>query len=144
MNHPSAPADLDRLLRVAKNQRGIMLCILGQIAVAAVGGFLSLPPLANSLLSLLVGLASLVFLVALARNVYSTVGVVVCVVFLLIPFVGVFVMPSAGATLTILSLLTLLVVNQRATKELRAAGFKVGLLGGSPAEVESRMQSRAI
>ncbi len=36
-DHPSTKApDLPRLLRIAKNQRGIMLCILAQLAVSAV------------------------------------------------------------------------------------------------------------
>jgi hypothetical protein len=43
----------------------------------------------------------------------------------------------------LVSLLTLLVVNQRATKELKGAGFKVGLLGGDPADVEAHMRAAA-
>jgi hypothetical protein len=37
--------DLPRMLRIAKNQRAIMLCILAQIAVASVGFFVPIPAL---------------------------------------------------------------------------------------------------
>ena len=131
-------AALRRLQRVAKNQRGIMLCILAQLAVAAAGRALGFPSLLQTGLALVVGVASLVFTILLAREVFSMVGVVVCVVLLLAPYTAL-VLADAGPVVTLLSLLTLLVINQRATKELQAAGFKVGLLGGNPADVEARI-----
>jgi hypothetical protein len=133
---------LEKLLVVARNQRGIMLCILAQFGIAIVGFALGLPPIVRALLSLVVGLASTAFTVMLARAVYDVVGVVLCVTFLLAPIVGSFVVPEQASVLPLVSLLTLFVVNQRATKELKAAGFEVGLLGGDPADVERRMSGR--
>jgi hypothetical protein len=138
MNQVAPAADLPRLLRVAQNQRNIMFCILAQLAVGLVGWLGLLPALVQNLVSLVVGIASIIFTIALARVLYSMVGVVVCVLFLLVPF-SALVAPNVAGFLPLVSLLTLLVVNQRATKELRAAGFRVGLMGGDPAEVAARM-----
>src|SRR5207244_7387690 len=64
-----------------------------------------------------VGIAGLVFAVILARKVYdSGAAVVLCGVLMLIPLA---------------SLITLLVVNNAATRALREHGIKVGLLGAS-------------
>jgi len=41
--------------------------------------------------------------------------------------------------LSCIGLLLLLVLSSKATKQLREAGFKVGLLGGNPKDVERRM-----
>lgn len=48
---------------------------------------------------------------------YSTIWTIVCLILMFVPLV---------------SLLMLLVLNARATKELKAAGYKVGLLGARP------------
>ncbi len=138
-----AAVDLPRMLRIAKNQRAIMLCILAQIAVASVGFFVPIPALVLGGLSLVVGIASIVFTVTLARVLYSMAGVIICIAMLLIPFAAMFLSPEASEVMPLVSLLTLLVVNQRATKELKGAGFKVGLLGGDPADVEAHMRAAA-
>lgn len=130
------------MLRVAQNQRAIMLCILAQMGFSVVNFAVALPPIVLTLLSLVVGLASIYFTVALARVLYSVVGVVVSVVFLLVPFVGL-VVPVNASILTLVALITLFVVNQRATKALKAGGFRVGLLGGDPSEVEARIKAEA-
>jgi len=138
---PNPPLDLNalrRLHRIATHQRGIMLCILAQLAVAAAGAAFEFPAMLRTGLTLVVGLASLVLIILLARDVFSTVGMATCVVMLLAPYAALFV-ADAGPVVTLLSLLTLLVVNQRATKELQQAGFKVGLLGGNPADVQARI-----
>ena len=142
--YPQQPAvDLPRMLRIAKNQRAIMLCILAQIAAACVGFFIPIPALVMGGLSFVVGIASLVFTVTLARVLYSVVGVVICVAMLLIPFAAIVLAPQASGIMPLVSLLTLFVVNQRATKELQGAGFRVGLLGGDPADVEAHMRAEA-
>jgi hypothetical protein len=41
--------------------------------------------------------------------------------------------------LSCIGLILLLVLSSKATKQLREAGFKVGLLGGNPKDVERRM-----
>jgi len=118
-----APADRDRLREVARLQRYINLVVLAYFsagaltrAVAEVPG----GPILAGVVAVAVILTGAVFAVQMARALYSTAVAVVCAILLLIPCVG---------------LLTLLLLNGRATQRLTAAGLKVGLLGADPAEV---------
>ena len=43
--------------------------------------------------------------------------------------------------LSCIGLLLLLILSSKATKELRNAGFKVGLLGANPKDIEQKMQA---
>jgi hypothetical protein len=120
---PSAPiqtsgeirGDRARLLAIAKYQKGILLCIL-----ASLGGFLvqlALPGplrLLGAAIQILVSLASVAFVVLLAKTIYNTVAAVVFAVLTLVPCVG---------------LIALLFINQKATSALREGGLRVGLLG---------------
>jgi hypothetical protein len=45
---------------------------------------------------------------------------------------------TPASTLT-LKLILLLILSSKATKEIKASGFKVGLLGGNPKEIEQAM-----
>jgi hypothetical protein len=42
--------------------------------------------------------------------------------------------------LSCIGLVLLLILSSKATKELRKAGFRVGLLGGNPKEIEKQMR----
>jgi hypothetical protein len=133
-----AAGDLSRLLRVAQNQRAIMFCILASMGVAGASATLKLAPIVAAIPTLLVGLVSLAFTFRLASVVYSKTGAIVCGLLIVVATLSAFVVLPALSQLTVLVIL--FVVNSRATKELKAAGFRVGLLGGDPAEVEARMR----
>lgn len=113
------------LYNVARYQRAVLLCLLVQI----LGGVASVliapsvtPPIALllNLGLLLIGLASTVFVFLLATNVYSTAVGVVCGLLALIPCIG---------------LITLLIINSKATGILRQNGIRVGFLGANLAEL---------
>jgi hypothetical protein len=113
------------LYNVARYQRAVLLCLLVQI----LGGVASVliapsvtPPIALllNLGLLLIGLASTVFVFLLATNVYSTAVGVVCGLLALIPCIG---------------LITLLIINSKATNILRQNGIRVGFLGANLAEL---------
>ena len=101
---------------VATGQRFIIYAIILNLAAMAVALILPSPV---AVLAGLVNLAALILSVigtfrlasGLGRSVGAKIGLVVL---MFIP---------------ILNLITLLVVNSRATKKLRAAGYKVGFLG---------------
>jgi len=114
--------DRERLLLVAKYQRGIMLCILASICAVVLQFILPGPlrMLAGGI-GLLITIASVAFVFLLARTLYGTVGAVVFAVLTFIPCVG---------------LLALLVVNQKATSTLRDAGLSVGLLGADLSKLQ--------
>jgi hypothetical protein len=110
------------LLLVAKYQRGIMLCILASILGAVLQFALPGPlRLLATCLQVLVSLASVVFVVLLAKTVYNVVAAVVYAVLAFVPCVG---------------LIALLVINQKATSVLREAGLKVGLLGADLSKLQ--------
>jgi hypothetical protein len=98
-----------------------MLCILGYIA-AYVLVFVAPGPLKLLFAVVMIGLSitAAVFVFMLALSVYNTAAGIVLGILTLIPVVG---------------LLTLLVINGKATKILRAHGIHVGLLGANPKQV---------
>jgi hypothetical protein len=112
----------DYLHQVAKYQRLVILALGLNILfnIVAVGARTSdSVPLA--LVVLVVALGTVVFSMAtmfmLANRLYGIGLAIVCTVLMLVPC---------------LSLITLLVVNQKATNTLQASGIKVGLLGADP------------
>ena len=106
---------------IAQRQRAILLCILAIfiLYVPAIGMQQMLPLLVRLGLAfavLVVDIVAVVFVFLLTTKLYGVgVGILVGIL-TLIPCVG---------------LITLLVVNAKATTILRAAGLKVGLLGAS-------------
>jgi hypothetical protein len=104
---------------IAARQRAILLCILAGFAVyaAMIVGQRSLPPVALLVLLLaMVGveITSVVFVFLLTTKLYGAGVGVLLGILTMVPCVG---------------LITLLVVNAKATSILKAAGLKVGLLG---------------
>ena len=103
------------LLKVAKYQKGILVCIL--VYILAVAGQFALPPQIRPLVGLgvlVVGLIAAVFTIRLAMKTHGTVLGIILGLLCLVPILG---------------LLILLLVNQKATTVLQLNGIKVGLLG---------------
>jgi hypothetical protein len=112
---------IESLRKVARYQKGILVCIL--IQLLAIAPRLAAPPELQILLSIglvIVLIAGTVFVFLLAVNVYSTAMGVVMKIVALIPCIG---------------LLALLVVNGKATTVLRNNGIKVGLLGADLSKI---------
>ena len=102
-------------MKVAKYQKGILVCIL--IYIVAVVGQFALPPQLRQLVGLgvlVVGLIAAVFTILLAMKTHGTVLGIILGLLCIVPILG---------------LLILLVVNQKATTVLQCNGIKVGLLG---------------
>ena len=137
--HAKSPSyELERLLRVAKAQRGVNMCILILIVCYAVGiasGALDAanrranPP--GGLVAGIVGLVILGVYILQVIYVYRLASALES---------GVPILWVLGILcLSCIGLLLLLYLSHKATQELRAAGFKVGLLGGNPKDVERKM-----
>ena len=102
------------LLKVAKYQKGILVCIL--VYILAVAGQFALPPQIRPLVGLgvlVVGLIAAIFTILLAMKTHGTGLGIILGVLCLVPILG---------------LLILLLVNQKATTVLQLNGIKVGLL----------------
>lgn len=107
--------------RVAVYQKGILFCILINLAVFG-GQFFVTPEVAWLLgVALFIGsIGSAVFVFLLAMKVYSTVlGIIL----------------GIGALIPLLGLLILLMVNGKATTILRSNGIDVGLLGANLSKI---------
>ena len=135
-------AELTRLLKIAQAQRGVNMAILltfASYAILVLGGFMApagragasaaatpafaLLPLAG-LLGLLAALVlQIIYVNRLASSLQHTA---------ILWVLGVIFLSCIG-------LILLLILSSKATKELRNAGFKVGLLGGNPKEIKQRM-----
>jgi hypothetical protein len=138
----SRSGELARLLKVAKAQRGVNLCLLLSLVcyvlifagagftaergagANSAGGGAALISIAGSLGILVVAVFQVIYVYRLA----SSLGTGVPILWVL----GILFLSCIG-------LILLLVLSSKATKQLRDAGFKVGLLGGNPADVERRM-----
>ena len=112
---------IESLRKVARYQKGILICIL--IQLLAIAPRLVAPPEIQILLAIglvIVLIVGTVFVFLLAVNVYSTALGIVMGIVALIPCVG---------------LLALLAVNGKATTVLRSNGIKVGLLGADLSKI---------
>ena len=131
-------ADLTRLLQIAKAQRGvnigILLAIVGYVMLGMSGGLTSStgdpPSGARAGLLIMSALGLLVVAGFQVVFVYRLASALKC---------GPPILWVLGMFLSCIGLIILLVLSSKATKELRAAGFKVGLLGGSPREIQAAM-----
>lgn len=114
--------DRESLLQLAKRQRSLLLAFvcyitLPLLAASVASRFVLLPPL----VSLAAALVFLVFLARLAIRVFGPVTAIILMLLSLIP---------------ILNLAVLVVVNARASKRIKDAGYPVGLLGGKVGSIE--------
>lgn len=117
-----APAHVEALRAIAAAQRELTMVILGYLGLIALQVVQAIvPDLPLGLLTLPIGLtvliAGMIFTVKLARRLHGPGAALLCAVGLLIPIVGLFV---------------LVALSGEATKRLRAAGYRVGLLGAAP------------
>jgi asparagine N-glycosylation enzyme membrane subunit Stt3 len=106
------------LRRVAKYQRGLLMCVLVYFVSLAVP--FVLPENLFIIAQIGVGIAGivgLVFVFLLSTKIYGTGAGILLGMLTLIPCVG---------------LIVLLIINQRATTVLRQNGIRVGLLGADP------------
>lgn len=120
-----------RLRGIAESQRRVMLCILGQFGLA-IGNLYMRPDLPHrgsfiGVVYILIAIATFYFNVQLAARLKGTGTAVTVGIFSVIPLLG---------------LLMLLMVSGWATKALRQAGFKVGLLGGNPRHVQRAIDAQ--
>jgi uncharacterized membrane protein len=105
------------LREIATRQRAIMYCILGYIVFAILQFAVPAPfGLIFTLLAVGSSITGAVFVFMLAIAIYNTGVGVVLGILTLIPLIG---------------LITLLIVNGKATKLLREHGIKVGLMGAN-------------
>jgi hypothetical protein len=128
---PSQAADherIDRIVGIARNQRMILLVLLAYLvagwlaSAAASPGANTGAQLAFVLVALCTAIAGLVFAVRMASALHGPGTGVLYAVLLLVPLVN---------------LITLLVLNGRATRELKAAGLNVGFLGVTSSELDA-------
>ncbi len=122
---PFAPdQDREKLRRVAKYQRWVLYALLANIllnigALAIPRDNLAVTALVG-LLAIFVVLVTVVSVFLLARELIHVVVAVLCAALMVIPCI---------------SLVTLLIVNQRATTYLQQRGFRVGFMGVDPKKI---------
>lgn len=130
-NQIMLPDEAVRLLGIAKAQRGLMLCILGYLVslllLFAVGQMESELIFLPGVLLLASSLGGLVFLIMLAYRLWGVVLAIVVGLCFLIPLVG---------------LLLMFLVSGQASRLLKKAGFKIGLLGADIGQIQRAIASR--
>ncbi len=117
---PNLIDDRQVLKEVAVAQRQVLLCVLCQFGIVILNfasGFAKLPIL--GLVAIVLALALLVFMVISVSRLARALGLssLLFIICMFIPCV---------------SLIALLILSQKATTRLQAAGLKVGLLGANP------------
>lgn len=115
------PEERARLLRIASDQRMINIIVLAYFAMSALStslqddsGGAAFLHMVFFVIALGVIVSGVVFAVRMASALHGTGVAILCAALLFVPCVG---------------LLVLLVLNSQATRELRKAGLRVGLLG---------------
>jgi hypothetical protein len=111
------PDSIESLNRIARGQRQVMFALLAQIAASVLARVV---PQIGLLLLILTLIYSIVALVRLA----SALGISVVSRVLL----------CVGLVIPLISLLVLAVLSARASRRLRAGGFRIGFLGAKPRE----------
>ncbi|QEG37763.1 DUF805 domain-containing protein [Bythopirellula goksoeyrii] len=121
---PSQTGDrFDEMRRVAKYQRWVLFAVLANVTlyilfiIASVNDEAPALKFADRILSIIVFFFSIYAIFKLARELFSTGIAVLCAILILVPLVG---------------LITLLVINQKATTYLQRRGVHVGLMGANP------------
>ena len=118
----AAVIDREKLRRIAKYQQWVLYALLAMIVtyfaaiLARAAGFEAIGLLIAACL-LPIGLASMVAAFLLTNELSNPFVAIVCAVLMLIPCVA---------------LLTLFLINGRATKHLQTHGIKVGFMGANP------------
>lgn len=132
------------LRAVAREQRALLLCVLAYLLLAVAAGALAthrapvaISPRVFSIVATIVLGACAIFGVRLAGRVFGTAGGVLYALLLLGPLLATWVTrPTVlSAVLALAALVALLVINGRATRVLRDAGVRVGLIGADPRDL---------
>lgn len=124
--YPAAQGpEREKLYRVAKYQRWVIYALLANIAVNILGFALMGQGLAVAMAVVALSLAVVAFAIIsvflLAKEVINVGVAVLCALMMIVPCV---------------SLLVLLIVNQKATSYLQQHGIKVGFFGVDPGRME--------
>lgn len=115
--YKNIPFTADEVFNVAKNQSNILYCVLVNLILTIFSRYIPF----GSLISLAVAIGMIIFLVKLRNSMKKNVVMTILVCFLmLIPLINLLVLVSHVVS---------------ATKILRSAGLKVGLMGVSSAEL---------
>lgn len=115
--------DRDKLRRVARYQQWVLYALLANILVNVIAlagrgsGFENTAGLITIVLGLPVILFAMAAIFLLAKELYNAVIGVLCAVLMIVPCIA---------------LITLLIVNGKATSFLQQHGIKVGFMGASP------------
>jgi hypothetical protein len=112
------PESLESLNLIASGQRQVMFALLAQIAASVLAG-------AVPQLGLLLLIGALIYAVVALVRLASALGMSVVSRVLL----------CLGLVIPLVSLLVLAVLSSRASRRLRAGGFRIGFLGAKPREV---------
>lgn len=117
------PVPRNDLRTIALRQKAIMYCILGYVVCGILNFVLPFPVNAIAGLGVLAAMiAGAVFVFMLSLALYSTGTGIVLGILTLVPLVG---------------LIVLLIINGRATNELKQHGIKVGLMGARMDQIPS-------
>jgi hypothetical protein len=115
------PVDREKMRRVAKYQQWVLYALLANIVLNIMAmstrGVDPAVGLALAALALVVVAITMFAVFRLTNELYNMVAAVCCAILMIVPCV---------------SLLTLLIVNGRATTFLQQRGVKVGLMGANP------------
>ena len=108
---------LESLNRIARAQRQVMFALLAQIAASVLAR-------ASPQIGLLLLIAAFIYSVVALVRLTSALGISLVSTVLL----------CVGLLIPLFSLLVLAVLSARASRRLRAGGFRVGFLGAKPRE----------
>jgi hypothetical protein len=138
----SPSQDLPRLLKIAKGQRGVNMAILltfAGYALLVIGGAVASPGRSGAVATPSAWLPVVGFIIVVAAVVLE-----VIYVYRLASALGhtAIVWVLGVVFLSCIGLILLLILSSKATRELRNAGFNVGLLGGNPKDIEQKMLAR--
>jgi hypothetical protein len=106
---------IESLNRVARGQRQVMFALLAEIAASVIAR-------AAPQIGLLLLIAAFIYSVVALLRLTSALGISIVSRVLL----------CVGLLIPLLSLLVLAVLSSRASRRLRAAGFRIGFLGAKP------------
>lgn len=104
------------IIDVAEAQRAVLWCVLINFIVLFLFNFAFI----------IVDIVQLYFVYKLLKSLHSKL-VVLWMIGVLVPLLG---------------LILMIILNSRATKNIRAAGFRVGLMGADLKDIKSKMASR--
>jgi hypothetical protein len=106
------------LREIAQRQKVILLCVLVYIIIAVLNAInpMGLQPVIRGLILFAAGIVALVFVILLASKLYPSATCTLLCILVLIPLIG---------------LVSLLIINGKATRVLKENGIHVGIMGAN-------------